>query len=60
MDGRGGTPRQYRGMVDCFCQVARKEGVAGLYKACTLAVVGAERGVCLKRALPRVPATLLS
>ena len=36
MDGRGGAPRQYRGMVDCFCQVARKEGVAGLYKACTL------------------------
>lgn len=48
MDGRGGAPRQYRGMVDCFCQVARKEGVAGLYKACTLAVVGAELGGLLE------------
>jgi len=33
MDGRDGAPRQYRGMLDCFRQVARKEGLAGLYKA---------------------------
>ena len=33
MDGRDGAPRQYRGMIDCFRQVACKEGLAGLYKA---------------------------
>ena len=43
MDGRDGAPRQYRGMVDCFRQVACKEGLAGLYKARECAAAASRR-----------------
>ncbi|KAK9823074.1 hypothetical protein WJX81_007778 [Elliptochloris bilobata] len=38
MDGRDGAPRQYRGMIDCFRQVAYKEGLAGLYKGVAMTI----------------------
>ena len=32
MDGFGGSPRLYKGMLHCFSQVLATEGFFGLYK----------------------------
>ena len=43
-NGMKGTPRQYRGLIDCLTQVYKQQGVKGLYTGATPNVI---RAICL-------------